>query len=100
MSHVARASWRERETIRDASVLIIAKLYCWNFDSEFRNGKGGTQNKQAQHPEYCVTVRNTSRSAEDETLRTGIPEMSGMNLGQVSGYFVSNLWFCKLRTSC
>lgn len=57
MGHPARESWRKRETIPDASLLIIAELYCWNVDGESRNGKSGTLNKQAQHPGSCIAVR-------------------------------------------
>jgi len=47
----------KRGNIGDTAVLIIAKLYCCNFEGEFRNGKSGTQNKQTRHPQSCITVR-------------------------------------------
>jgi hypothetical protein len=78
---------------------VIAKLYCWNFDGEFRDGRSGTQNKQAQHPQSCIIVRTSKRGGEEVTLLTGIPEMLGTNLGRVDGYFVSILRFCKLHSS-
>jgi hypothetical protein len=71
-------------------------INCSNFDGEFWDGTSGTQNKQAQHTESCSTVRKNKRGGEELTLLTGIPEMSGTNLGRVDGYFVNILWLLQV----
>ena len=48
-------------------------------------------NKHNIHNPASLSV-NSKRGGEEVALLTGIPEMSGTNLGLVDGYFVSILW--------